>query len=132
MPCMLLGRRHVTALLALGLLASIPAAAQARTFKVDGRVAGPPTAKGGAVTVPLKLTKRAGRALKLGTRRVRVRFGLKGVTSLSRKARLRLRYRARPTLKLRRPRVVRAVRRRRAAPRPPHRRPPQRAPRSRS
>lgn len=144
MPCMLLSRRHVTALLALVLLASIPAAAQARTFKVDGRVTGPPTAKGGAVSVPLQLTGRAGRALKLGTRRVRVRFRrarlplsgaagvrrlapralrngdrLKGVTSLSRKGRLRLRYRARPTLKLRRPRVIRRVRRSRGAPVPP-------------
>ena len=141
MSCMLLSRRHVTALLALVLLASIPAAAQARTFKVDGRVTGPPTAKRGTVTVPLQLTGRAGRALKLGTRRVRVRFRrarlplsgagrsrrlapralrpgdrMKGVTSLSRKARLRLRYRARPTLKLRRARVIRAVRRGRAAP----------------
>jgi hypothetical protein len=136
-------RRHVRdgALLALVLLAAIPAAADARAFKVDGRVTGPPTAKGGAVTVPLKLTGRAGRALKLGTRRVRVRFRrarlplsgaagvrrlapralrngdrLKGVTSLSKKARLRLRYRARPTLKLRRPRVIRRVRRSRAVP----------------
>jgi hypothetical protein len=140
-------RRRVTngALVALVLLAAIPAAAEARTFKVDGRVTGPPTAKGGAVTVPLQLTKRVGRALKLGTRRVRVRFRrarlplsgaagarrrlapralrngdrLKGVTSLSRKGRLRLRYRARPTLKLRRPRVIRRVRRSRGAPVPP-------------
>jgi outer membrane murein-binding lipoprotein Lpp len=139
-------RRHVTggALLALVLLAAIPVAADARTFKVDGRVTGPPTAKGGAVTVSFKLTKRAGRALKLGTRRVRVRFRrarlplsgaagvrrlapralragdrLKGVTSLSKKGRLRLRYRARPTLKLKRPRVIRRVRRSRGAPLPP-------------
>jgi hypothetical protein len=144
MGCMSFGRRHVTALLALVLLSSIPAAAQARSFKVDGRVTGPPTAKAGSVTVPLQLTARTGRALKLGTRRVRVRFRrarlplsgaagrsrlapralrngdrLKGVTSLSRKTRLRLRYRARPTLKLRRPRVIRAVRRGRAAPRVP-------------
>jgi hypothetical protein len=142
MPCMWFSRRHVTALLALVVLASIPAGAQARTFKVDGRVTGPPTAKRGTVTVPLQLTGRAGRALKLGTRRVRVRFRrarlplsgaagrsrlaphalrpgdrMKGVTSLSKKTRLRLRYRARPTLKLRRPRVIRAVRRGRVAPR---------------
>jgi outer membrane murein-binding lipoprotein Lpp len=142
MPCMSFSRGHLTALLALVLLASIPAAAQARNFKVDGRVTGPPLAKGGAVTVPLQLTKRTGRALKLGTRKVRVRFRrarlplsgaagrsrrlapralrngdrLKGVTSLSRKSRLRLRYRARPTLKLKRPRVIRGARRRRAAP----------------
>lgn len=132
------------ALLALLLLAAIPAAAQARTFKVDGRVTGPPTAKGGAVSVPLQLTKRAGRALKLGTRRVRVRFKrarlpvsgapgaarlapralraghrLRGVTSLSKKARLRLRYRARPTLKLRRVSVIRGPRRSHGAPAPP-------------
>jgi hypothetical protein len=98
------------------------------------------------VTVPLQLTQRAGRALKLGTRRVRVRFRrarlplsgaagrsrlaprgllagdrLKGVTSLSKKARLRLRYRARPTLKLRRARVIRPGRRGRAARGSPHR-----------
>lgn len=147
-------RRHATdragrpakraALLALLLLAALPAAAQARTFRVDGRVTGPPTAKGGAVTVPLQLTKRAGRALKLGTRRVRVRFKrarlpvsgapgaarlapralrpghrLMGVTSLSKKARLRLRYRARPTLMLRRVSVIRGPRRRHGAPAPP-------------
>jgi hypothetical protein len=141
MPGMSFSRRHVIALLALVLLASVPAAAQARNFKVDGRVAGPPTAKRGTVAVALKLTARSGRALKLGTRRVRVRFKrarlplssaagrsrlapralrngdrLKGVTSLSKKGRLRLRYRARPTLKVRRVRVIRAVRRRRAAP----------------
>jgi hypothetical protein len=69
MACMSFGRRHVTALLALVLLSSIPAAAQARNFKVDGRVTGPPTAKGGSVTVPLQLTARAGRSLKLGTRK---------------------------------------------------------------
>ena len=137
---MLHSRRHVmdsagrrAALLALLLLGAIPAAAQARTFEVDGRVTGPPTARGGTVTVPLQLTKRAGRALKLGTRRVRVRLRrarlplsgpgtasrlapralragdrLRGVTSLSKKARLRLRYRYRPTLKLRRSDAVNA------------------------
>ena len=132
------------ALLALLLLAAIPAAAQARNYKVEGRVTGPPTAKAGTVTVPLHLTGRAGRAVKLGTRRVRVRFRrvrlpvsgapgparlapralrkghrLRGVTSLSKKSRLRLRYRARPTLKLRRVRVIRRPRRSRGAPVPP-------------
>ncbi len=132
------------ALLALLLLAAIPAAAQARTFKVDGRVTGEPTARGGAVTVPIQLSKRAGRALKLGTRRVRVQLSrarlpmsgaagasrvapralrkgdrLKGVTSLSKMARLRLRYRYRPTLKLTRASVTRGARRRRGAPRAP-------------
>jgi hypothetical protein len=131
------------AFVVLLLLLAVPAAAQARTLKVEGRVNGPPTAKGGAVTVPLQLTARAGRAVKLGTRRVRVRFRrarlplsgaagrsrlaprallpgdrLRGVTSLSRKVRLRLRYRARPTLKLRRVRVIRASKRR-ASPRVP-------------
>jgi hypothetical protein len=147
---MLLNCRHVTGgaarlallLLALFLLTAVPVA-EARTFKVDGRVTGPPIAKRGNVTVPLHLTKRAGRALKLGTRRVRVRFRrarlplsgaagarrlaprallagdrLKGVTSLSKKGRRRLRYHARPTLKLRRPRVIRRARRRRGAPPP--------------
>jgi hypothetical protein len=137
-------RRHVTALLALVLLASVPAAAEARSFKVEGRVTGPPTAKRGAVTIPLQLTPRAGRAVKVGTRRVRVRFKrvrlplagapgaarvapralragdrLRGVTSLSKKARRRLRYRARPTLKLRRVRVVRRARRGLGRPAPP-------------
>jgi hypothetical protein len=132
------------ALLALLLLAAIPAVAEARTFKVDGRVTGPPIAKGGAVTVPLQLSKRAGRAVKLGTRRVRVRFRrarlpvsgaasarrlaprslraghrLRGVTSLSKKSRRRLRYRARPTLKLRRVSVIRGARRGRVHPVPP-------------
>jgi hypothetical protein len=125
-----------TALISLLLLAALPAAADARNFKVDGRVTGPPTANRTTVTVPLQLTKRAGKALKLGTRRVRVRFRrarlpvsgaagrsrlapralragdrLKGVTSLSRKTRRRLRYHARPTLKLRRTRVIRRGRR---------------------
>jgi hypothetical protein len=50
------------------LLVALPATAQARNFKVDGSVTGPPAARGGAVTVPLQLTKRAGRALNLGTR----------------------------------------------------------------
>jgi hypothetical protein len=124
------------ALLALLLLAAVPAAAQARTFKVDGRVTGPPTARGGAAVVPLQLTKRAGRALKLGTRSVRVRLSgrarlplsgagaagasvlapralragdrLRGLSSLSNRARRRLRYHYRPTLRLRRASVIRA------------------------
>ena len=138
-----LNRMAIAVVLALLVVAASPAAAQARTFEVDGRVTGPPTARGGTVTVPLKLTKRAGRALKLGTRGVRVRLGrarlplsgagaagasvltpralragdrLRGVTSLSKKARLRLRYRYRPTLRLRRARVIRAGRRASAPP----------------
>jgi hypothetical protein len=136
-------RMALAVVLSLLVVAAIPAAAQARTFQVDGRVTGPVKARGGAVTVPLKLTKRAGRALKLGTRSVRVRLGrarlplsgagaagatvlapralragdrLRGVTSLSKKARLRLRYRYRPTLRLRRARVIRAGRRASAPP----------------
>jgi hypothetical protein len=134
--------RHV-ALLALLLLVAVPAGAQARNHKVDGRIAGAPLAKGGAVTVPLKLTARNGRALKLGTRKVRVRFKrarlpvtgapgasrlapralqpgdrLRGVTSLTKKTRRKLRWRARPTLKLRRVRVARRIRRDRLAPMP--------------
>src|SRR5918996_1166504 len=70
------------ALLALLLLAAVPAAAQGKNFKVDGRVTGPPTVKGGAVTAPLQLTNRTARGLNLGTRRVNVR--------LSRRARLPL------------------------------------------
>jgi hypothetical protein len=137
-------------LLALLLLAAVPAAAQARNHKVDGRVTGPPIAKGGSVTVPFQLSGRAGRAVKLGTRRVRVRFKrarlplagapraarvapralragfrLKGVTSLTKKSRRRLRYHARPTVKLRKVRVVRAVRRGRGTPAPPIRFAPQ-------
>jgi hypothetical protein len=122
-------------LLALVLLAALPAAAQARTFKLEGVVTGSPSARGGAVTVPLKVTPRVGRALNFGTRDVNVRLprrarlrlsgagasgasrlspaGLragdrvKGVTSLSRRARVRLRWHARPTLKLKRATVVR-------------------------
>ena len=114
-------------LLGLLLLAGIPAAAPASPLKVDGRVTGSPAVQGGAVNVPLELTERAGRALKLGTRRVRVRLSrrarlplsgagangasrlapsalragdrLKGV-SRSSKARFRTRHRRRPTLKL--------------------------------
>jgi prefoldin subunit 5 len=128
-----------SAFIAVLLVAAIPAAAEARTFTVDGRVTGPPSARGGAVLVPLQLTQRAGRAMKLGTRHVRVRLNrrarlalsgagargatrlapsalrngdrLKGVTSLSKKARQRLRRRFRPTLKVRRARVIRAGRR---------------------
>jgi hypothetical protein len=133
----------IAVVLALLLVAAIPAATQARTFKVDGRVTAPPTARAGAVTVPLKLTKRAGRALKLGTRSVRVRLSrarlplsgagaagasvlaprslragdrLRGVTSLSKKARRRLRYHYRPTLRLKRASVIRAGRRASAPP----------------
>ncbi|HEV3377439.1 MAG TPA: hypothetical protein VG126_09190 [Thermoleophilaceae bacterium] len=131
-------------LLGLVLLAALPAAAQARTIKIEGVVTGPPRASGGAVTVPLKVTPRVGRALNLGTRDVSVRVptrarlrlsgagasgasqlsprGLragdrvKGVTSLSRRARVRLRWHARPTLKLKRATVVRPAPR---APAPP-------------
>jgi hypothetical protein len=122
-------------LLALLLLAAIPMAAEAKNFKVDGRVTGAPAAKRGAVTVPVQLTKRVGQKLKLGTRNVRLRLNrrarlalsgsgangasrlaptglragdrLRGVTSLSRKARRRMRYTARPTLRLKRGRVTR-------------------------
>jgi hypothetical protein len=127
------------ALLALLMLAAIPAAAEAKNFKVDGRVKGAPTAKGGAVSVPLQLTKQAGRKLKLGTRNVVVSIKrrarlplsgsgaqgasrlratglqagdrLKGVTSLTRKARRRMRYTPRPRLKLKRARAIRNARR---------------------
>jgi prefoldin subunit 5 len=126
--------RRATLLVPL-LLAVIPTAAEARTFKIDGRVSGTPTASRGAVTVPFELTRRAGRALDLGTRRVIVRLrtrarlrltgpgasgasrlsprGLRagdrvtGVTSLSRRARRRMRWHARPELKLQRARVIR-------------------------
>jgi hypothetical protein len=140
-----LNRMAIAVVLALLVVVAIPAAAQARTFEVDGRVTGPPTARGGAVTVPLKLAKRAGRALKLGTRSVRARLRrrlplsgagaagasvltpralragdrLRGLTSLSNKARRRLRYRYRPTLKLRRASVIRAGRRASAPPAAP-------------
>jgi hypothetical protein len=130
--------RRVT-LLALLMLAAVPAAAEAKNFNVDGRVKGAPTAKGGAVTVPLQLTRAAGNKLRLGTRNVNVKINrrarlrlsgsdaqgatrlraaalragdrVKGVTSLSRKAKRRMRYTPRPTLKLKRVRVIRNVRR---------------------
>ncbi len=129
----------LTILLALLLLAAIPAAAEAKKYKVDGRVKGAPAAKGGAVSVPLQLTGKAGRKLGLGTRRVSVRISrrarlplsgsgakgasrlrasglragdrVKGVTSLSRKARRRMRYTPVPTLKLKRVKVIRNARR---------------------
>jgi hypothetical protein len=133
-----LSPRRVT-LLALLVLVALPAAAEAKNFKVDGRVKGAPTARGGAVTVPLQLTRAAGNKLRLGTRNVRVsikrrarlrlsgsaaqgarrlapsglRAGdrLKGITSLTRKARRRMRYTAVPKLKLKRARVIRNARR---------------------
>jgi prefoldin subunit 5 len=126
-------------LLALLILVAVPAGAEAKNFKVDGRVKGAPTASGRAVSVPLQLTRAAGNKLRLGTRNVRVsikrrarlrlsgsgaqgarrlapsglRAGdrLKGVTSLSRKARRRMRYTAVPKLKLKRVRVIRNARR---------------------
>jgi hypothetical protein len=131
-------------LLALLMLVAVPAAAEARNFKVDGRVTGVPTASGGGVTVPLTLTRAAGKKLRLGTRGVRVKISrrarlrlsgsgaqgartlratglragdrVKGVTSLSRKAKRRMRFVARPTLKLKRVRVIRNARRRLAPP----------------
>jgi hypothetical protein len=130
--------RRVT-LLALLMLVAVPAAAEAKNFKVDGRVTGVPTASGGAVSVPLQLTRAAGNKLRLGTRGVRVKIKrrarlrlsgsdaqgatrlravnlragdrVKGVTSLTRKAKRRMRYTPRPTLKLKRVRVIRNKRR---------------------
>jgi hypothetical protein len=126
-------------LLALLILVAVPAAAEAKNFKVDGRVKGAPTASGRAVTLPLQLTRAAGNKLRLGTRNVRVsikrrarlrlsgsgaqgarrltatrlRAGdrLKGVTALTRKARRRMRYTPVPKLKLKRVRVIRSARR---------------------
>jgi exonuclease VII small subunit len=126
-------------LLALLMLVAIPAAAEAKNYKVDGRVNGVPLAKRGSVSVPLQLTGQAARKLRLGTRGVRVRISrrarlplsgsgaqgasrlratglqagdrVRGVTSLTRKARRRMRYTARPTLKLKRVRVTRGARR---------------------
>jgi hypothetical protein len=135
-------------LLALLMLVAIPAAAEAKNYKVDGRVNGVPAVKGGSVSVPLQLTGQAGRKLRLGTRGVRVRISrrarlplsgsgaqgaarlrasglvagdrVRGVTSLTRKARSRMRYTARPTLKLKRVRVTRNARRPRSGrPAPP-------------
>jgi hypothetical protein len=129
----------LASLLAVVLLVAVPAAAEAKNFKVDGRVKGAPSASGRAVTVPVQLTRAAGNKLRLGTRNVRVsikrrarlrlsgsaaqgasrlaatglRAGdrLKGITSLSRKARRRMRYTAVPKLKLKRGRVIRNARR---------------------
>ena len=126
-------------LLALLILVAVPAAAEAKNFKVDGRVKGAPSASGRAVTVPLQLTRAAGNKLRLGTRNVRVsikrrarlrlsgsgaqgarrltatrlRAGdrLKGVTALTRKVRRRMRYTPVPKLKLKRVRVIRNARR---------------------
>src|SRR5918998_5029311 len=132
-------------LVVVALLAALPAAAHARTFKIEGVVTGPPAARSGAVTVPFKVTPRVGRALNFGTRNVSVRLGrraplrlsgagasgasrlsptrlragdrLKGVTSLSRRARMRLRWHFRPSLKLKRARVIRPAPRPLAPPR---------------
>jgi hypothetical protein len=130
---------RVTLLALLLLLVAVPAAAEAKNYKLDGRVKGAPTAKGRTVSVPVQLTRAAGNKLRLGTRNVRVsikrrarlrlsgsdaqgasrlaatglRAGdrLKGITSLSRKARKRMRYTAVPKLKLKRGRVIRNARR---------------------
>jgi hypothetical protein len=146
----------LTILFTLVLVAAIPAAAEAKNYKVDGRVKGAPTASGGAVTVPFKLTRAAGNKLRLGTRGVRVKINrrarlrlsgsgaqgatrlratglragdrLKGVTSLSRKAKRRMRFVARPTLRLKRVRVIRNARR--LAPPPAGGGPPAAAPRT--
>ena len=126
-------------LLALLMVVAIPATAEAKNYKVDGRVNGVPSAKGGSVSVPLQLTGQAGRKLRLGTRSVRVRISrrarlplsgsgaqgasrlratglragdrVRGVTSVTRKARRRMRYTPRPTLRLKRVRVTRNARR---------------------
>jgi hypothetical protein len=126
-------------LLALLMLVAIPAAAEAKNYNVDGRVNGVPSVKGGSVSVPLQLSGQAARKLRLGTRGVRVRISrrarlplsgsgaqgasrlratglqagdrVRGVTSLTRKARRRMRYTARPTLRLKRVRVSRNARR---------------------
>jgi hypothetical protein len=132
--------RRVTLLaLLIPVLVAVPAAAEAKNYKVDGRVKGAPTAQGRTVSVPVQLTRAAGNKLRLGTRNVRVsikrrarlrlsgsdaqgasrlaptglRAGdrLKGVTSLTRKAKRRMRFVARPTLKLKRARVIRNARR---------------------
>lgn len=67
--------RRVTLLaLLIPVLVAVPAAAEAKNYKVDGRVTGVPTASGGAVTVPLQLTREAGNKLRLGTRDVRVKI----------------------------------------------------------
>jgi hypothetical protein len=129
--------RRVT-LLALLILVAVPAAAEAKNYKLDGRVKGAPTAKGRTVSVPVQLTRANGNKLRLGTRNVRVsikrrarlrlsgsdaqgasrlaatglRAGdrLKGITSLTRKARRRMRYTPVPKLKLKRGRVIRNAR----------------------
>ena len=136
------GGRHISrrvTLFALLILVAVPAAAEAKNYKLDGRVKGAPTAKGRTVSVPLTLTRAAGNKLRLGTRNVRVsikrrarlrlsgsdargasrlaatglRAGdrLKGITSLSRKAKRRMRYTPVPKLKLKRGRVIRNARR---------------------
>jgi hypothetical protein len=130
------GAARTSAVLALAALAAVPVAAEARSYSVDGRVTGAAVAKGRALTVPIQLTPRAGRALRLGTRNVGVRFGrrarlplagagaagaravqprglrtgdrITGVASLSKKQHWSLRWRLRPTLKLKRVRVIRA------------------------
>jgi outer membrane murein-binding lipoprotein Lpp len=126
-------------LLALLILVAVPAAAEARNYKVDGRVKGAPAANRGSVTVPFRLTAQVGRKLRLGTRNVRVRISrrawlplsgsgargasriratglragdrVRGVTWLTRKLRRRLRSASRPTLRLKRARVIRSARR---------------------
>jgi prefoldin subunit 5 len=125
------------ALLALLALAVVPAAAEAKNVKVDGRVKGTPVASGGSVTVSFQLTRAANNKVRVGTRNVRIKINrrarlplsgsgaqgasrlrasglrvgdrVRGVTVMTRKLRRRMRYTARPTLKVKRARVVRSA-----------------------
>jgi hypothetical protein len=134
-----IARRVALLALLISVLVAVPAAAEAKNYKLDGRVKGAPTAQGRTVSVPVQLTRAAGNKLRLGTRNVRVsikrrarlrlsgsdaqgasrlaptglRAGdrLKGITSLTRKARKRMRYTPVPKLKLKRARVIRNARR---------------------
>lgn len=126
-------RRYTPTYTALALCLVLPAGAQAKAKTLDGHVIAPPSVSKKRVSVPVLLTSRAERRLRLGKAVVRViisrrallaapaptgrgkvkiraatlRAGdrLKAAVKISRKQRKRLRKRAVPAMKVKRPRV---------------------------
>lgn len=127
-------RTATTAALALAIAGTAaPGVAQARNYAVDGHVVAPPTAAGGRVVVPVLLSQRAERRMRLRTGLVRISLSrhrrlsapsptgrgkaaimpsairtgdrLKASAPLSRRAVRRLRRRAVPSFRARRARL---------------------------
>jgi len=128
-------RKLILATVAVLLCLALPTAAQGRAKTLDGHVIAPPSVSKSRVSVPVLLTERSERRLRLGkavvrvviprktklsapapTGRGKVKIGasalragdqLKAAVSISRKQLRRLRKRAVPALKVKRPRVPR-------------------------